>query len=122
MRKFAPPPQESEDAWDVYGYNPFYNPEKCGLTIVVALEEDEPYEYDTLLVVKDNETGKLFAAHDSGCRCRAPFEDFDGLDKFVAIDTEADFERLVREHQGSYRSWRPGDVLDAARKVREALA
>lgn len=115
MRKFRP------DDGDRYDFNPFYNPEKCGLTLVVALEEDEPYEYDTLLVVRDNETGKLFAAHDSGCSCPTPFEDFDGLDKFVAITSEADFERLVREHGGSYRPWKPGDVLDAARKVREAL-
>lgn len=116
MRKFRP------DGGDRYDFNPFYNPEKCGLTVIVSLETDEPWEFDTLLVVRDNATGELFAAHDSGCSCPTPFEDFDGLDKFYPIDTEADFERLVRQYQGSYRTWRPGDVLDAARKVREALA
>lgn len=115
-RVFAP-----EDAVASYDYNPLYSPEKCGLEIVVTLDdEDLSYEYDTIIVVRDIATGELYAAHDSGCSCPTPFEDFTSLDKFVEIRSEDDFSRLVGGDE--YAKWKPADVLEAARKIREALA
>lgn len=31
------------------------------------------YEFDTVIILKDPETGKYFAGHDSGCSCPIPF-------------------------------------------------
>ena len=115
-RVFAP-----EDYESLYDYNPLDSPAKCGLEIVAMLDTDEAYEFDILLVVRDIETGDIYAGYDSGCSCPTPFEDFTDLGKFVPIRTEDDFTRLVREHQSDYRGWNPSDVLDAYRKVREAL-
>ena len=58
------------------GSNPYYYPEKCGLTIVAEIElEVQDYSYNTIVVWK-HESGRLFSAHDSGCSCPTPFENF----------------------------------------------
>lgn len=117
-RTFAP-----EDANSLYAYNPLYAPETCGLEIVVTVEADRAYEFDTILVVRDTATGDLYAGHDAGCSCPTPFEDFKGLGDFTQIRSEDDFTAFVRANGGNstYTDWKAADVLDAARKVREAL-
>jgi hypothetical protein len=53
-----------------------YNPEDYGVSIVYEFEAYEPdYSFDTLVVVRELATGKLYCAADSGCSCPVPFED-----------------------------------------------
>lgn len=57
--------------------NIYYNPEASGLAIVGRLDEDDlSYEYNTLLILKHAESGKVFHCSDSGCSCPTPFEGY----------------------------------------------
>lgn len=89
-----------EDSYFVY-HNPYYDPEKCGLEIVVNISKDISYEFDMVIVWKDVETGKLYMGHDSGCSCPTPFENFKSLDDMTEItnikEYRAFFENLYFE-------------------------
>lgn len=57
--------------------NPYYSPEKFGLTTVGEIEWEEPcYSFDTTVVLKDS-NDVLYWASDQGCSCPMPFEDHD---------------------------------------------
>jgi len=86
-----------------YDFNIYYNPEKCGLETVATLDEDLSYEFNTLLVVKDKYSGKLFFASDAGCSCPTPFEDYyfkgadnNNLEELTKSNLE-NFERQVQD-------------------------
>jgi hypothetical protein len=75
------------------GWNPYYNPEKCGLRLIDSISHtDEPYEFDITCVWQDIETGRYYTAHDSGCSCPTPFEDF----KFLSDLTEIPSHEVKR--------------------------
>lgn len=61
------------------GHNPYYNPEACGLKIIRIDERDVSYSFDIVMLWEDLKTGKWYWAHDAGCSCPSPFEDFLGL-------------------------------------------
>jgi len=64
--------------WDE---NPYYNPEKFNLFIVDSCSlDDEPYQFDYLVVWRHRDNDKLYWARDSGCSCPTPFE------KIISID------------------------------------
>jgi len=66
--------------------NPYYHPEQCGLVIVAEIELSEPgYSFDTRIVWKA-QNGKLYTAHDSGCSCPTPFEDFKKLSDLTLVN------------------------------------
>ena len=57
--------------------NVYYNPKACGLSVFASIEQpDLSYEYNILLVLKHDKSGKLFWAQDRGCSCPVPFEDY----------------------------------------------
>ncbi|QFG25469.1 hypothetical protein [Actinomadura sp. WMMB 499] len=58
----------------------YYNPEKFGLEIVGELEFLGGYEFDTFVVYREVDTGRLGYAEDYGCSCKSPFEDFKAED------------------------------------------
>lgn len=62
-------------------------PEKHGLHIVDDLEFGGSYEFDTHIVFKHTD-GRVFYAHDSGCSCPHPFEDFNSLEDLEQITIE----------------------------------
>lgn len=71
-----------------YDNNPYYHPEKFGLTTVGEVSwGEESYSFDLTVVWRD-EAGQLYFAEDAGCSCPSPFEDYEGL---------VDLERLSRE-------------------------
>lgn len=58
-------------------YNVYYDPEKCGLSIVGVLDQDGlDYEFNTFLVVEETQSKRLFYCQSSGCSCPTPFEEF----------------------------------------------
>ena len=69
--------------------NIYYAPEKFGLTPFAEFEySDGCYQFDTRVVWKD-EQGLLWTAHDSGCSCPTPFEDYHlgNIDRLINTDT-----------------------------------
>ena len=57
--------------------NPYYNPEKLGLSLLSFDEPNLCYEYNTLCFWK-TEDGRIYTASDSGCSCPTPFEQYAG--------------------------------------------
>jgi hypothetical protein len=107
------------DAWNTsYSRNPYYDPAACGLDLVAVLDEaDMSYEFNTIIFVKDQATGKFYAAHDSGCSCPSPFENLKGLDDMVPINNAATMEDFIRSQHG----FGAKETIDFMRKVREVL-
>lgn len=70
-----------------YGDSPYYAPEKIGLSILGEAADDEPWEFD-MVVVWQNEDGDLRAAHDAGFSCPTPFGDltWDGMKPIRKIE------------------------------------
>lgn len=55
--------------------NIYYSPEKYGLRTIGEVDfSSGSYEFDTLVVWQDVETGRLYYAEDSGCSCPCPFD------------------------------------------------
>jgi hypothetical protein len=87
--------------------NPYYDtnnkPNEVGLVKLGELDEaDLSYEYNTLLVVKHEPTGRIFYATDSGCSCPTPFEDYHfsdpdntNLEEIKVGDSFTSFQREV---------------------------
>ena len=80
--------------------NPYYSPEKCGLEIVGTAEKEPDWDFSIVLVVKDKKSGKLFAAHDSGCSCPVPFENHRSLADFTLITDPKQLDVLAENGYG----------------------
>lgn len=58
-------------------HNIYYNTKECGLKQVDCLDQsDLSYEFNTLLVVEETQSGKMYWAQSSGCSCPTPFEEY----------------------------------------------
>lgn len=82
--------------------DPYYNPEKFGLTKIAEMEWSEPcYSFDMTVAWLDA-NGKLYWGSDSGCSCPSPFEStgLDSLDtgSFFDLDKEIN-ERLGNDNE-----------------------
>ena len=97
--------------------NPYYYPEKSGLTIVGYLQDPQASYSFTDVVIWQYE-GKLYGASDSGCSCPTPFEDFHSLSDLTPILTIDDARRLISEAHAEYN---PDERMDLLRKVRDIL-
>ena len=62
-----------------YSTNPYYYPEKHGLTTVFQADGSSGFYEFELFVVWQDKDGKLWWATDSGCSCPLPFEDVNGF-------------------------------------------
>lgn len=83
--------------------NPYYNPQNVGAEIVAVLEDNEPYEFDMIVVLREVETKKLYIQHDAGCSCPTPFEDYPFPDKWVELTSIEQVDELIKEE--GYTSW-----------------
>lgn len=83
-----------------FQYNPYYNPEKCGLEIVEVVDTGESYEFDMLIVWKKLDENTLWWDSDSGCSCPVPFDnDEDRHDlKQITKETFHSFEEDLKNH------------------------
>jgi hypothetical protein len=107
--------------------NVYYDPKECGLEQVATLDEDGlSYEYNTLLVVRDVATGRVFYAQDSGCSCPTPFEDYHfrgsddtNLDEVTAGNFEG-FQRSVEGFPAPQDE--RGILIDKTREALERIA
>lgn len=74
--------------------NPYYDPEKRGLTILGEIDwDDDCYQYDMTVVWIVNATGELVYGRSSGCSCGSPFEEYQGeyAEPLEPIDKLQDF-------------------------------
>lgn len=90
----------SYDAPDVY-----YQPEAFGLRPIGMLSDpDQCYGFNDLAVWQHTD-GRVFFAHDAGCSCYSPFQDFTSLDDLdeATAATWAEFQTAVDGHcYGAY--------------------
>lgn len=98
--------------WD---QNVYYDPEKFGLKIVLIVDEDLGYEFNTFIVWTDGE--RFYTASDSGCSCSSPFEymTIDDLRVCSAYELHGRLDDWARDTY--YLS--PGVLADAHAKISE---
>ena|SRR3990167_3902905 len=81
--------------------NVYFSPEEFGLVVVVEAEGNaEGYGFDLTVVWKEVKSGKLYWAHDSGCSCPSPFEDYvsvDMLNPLSCYSHRASLEAAMRD-------------------------
>ena len=104
--------------------NPYYDPEKFGLTIVATVQWGERnYNFDLTVFWKDTE-GQLYMASDSGCSCPKPFEnvyDLDQLNKVTKHEALASLDGQIKRMEELRREseWPEeyGSAADAASAI-----
>lgn len=79
--------------YDRYGDSPAWNGIP-GWSILVEVDWAGDYEFDSVVVWRNDETGELRAAADSGCSCPTPFGDLT-LDGMKVIREIEDLRSLV---------------------------
>lgn len=120
---------------DYYARNLYYQPEKNGFTLLGEVDfSDGCYQFDLLIVLQDNVTGRLYYAEDSGCSCPSPFESVTREELAPASGADEIRSRLdyryseLVAYEKEYRSYysQPesarvmDDIIQLMRKVREA--
>jgi hypothetical protein len=106
-----------------YDHNVYYNPASWGMEIFAELDNPNlSYEYETLIVLKHVESGKFYWAHDSGCSCPTPFEDYNKIEDLSVLNrqTFGEFEHEVK-HFGYGDDAFPAEKQDLVRRVQFAL-
>lgn len=98
----------------------YYQPEKFGLEVVAELAlDDEPYSFD-ILVVWRHSSGLLFSAHDAGCSCPSPFENFTSLEHVDLFDYDEIEARVAEAMNDGYHNLSPMNAANFLNKVRIA--
>lgn len=100
--------------------NVYYHPEKHGLTVVGEVEySDGSYVFDTRVVWKHTESGKLYTARDAGCSCPTPFENYNSLADLEIVDYDGLAAEVKSTLDGDSVS-SPAEAQDFLKKVRDA--
>lgn len=78
----------------------YCSPEKFGLVEVDEVDDAGSWDFNTLVLWKHIKTGKLYYAHDSGCSCPAPFEDYHSLSDATELTSATwdEFEKLAMSY------------------------
>jgi hypothetical protein len=107
----------SDTGYDRYGESPYYEP-PAPWKILAEHDWAGAYEFSMLVVWRNEQTGAMVAAADSGCSCPTPFSQLD-------LDTDA-LEVRSPEDLKPLLDWlEPEDanaVHDLKAKVRAALS
>lgn len=62
------------------------------------------WEFDTVIILKDPDTGKYFAGHDSGCSCPIPFEDMQHLSDWTEIHSKNEAVDFAKRNLGRFNA------------------
>ena len=82
----------------------YYQPEHFDLEIVGTIELSEPcWSFDTLVVFKHAD-GRTFWAHDSGCSCPTPFENFTSLESLNEFNDVSELRSAIINRRYSWDS------------------
>lgn len=60
--------------------DPYYQPEKFGLTITESEDRGGAWEFDMFVIWQDEE-GHAYWGQDAGCSCPSPFENVTNIDQ-----------------------------------------
>lgn len=105
--------------WD---YNPYYDPENCDVTLLHTIKEPNmSYEFNMTIIVRDNPTGDIYVASDSGCSCPTPFERIGGLGDMTLIRNMRDFDTYFSQDSYHIKGLPHSEILAARRKIAELL-
>lgn len=96
--------------------DPYYNPEKFGLEIVVSHDVAPSYEYDMIVVWRHKESGRLYVAHDSGCSCYSPFEWLTDMNDLSEVRSVEEIRSFAESH------WSTTDVYELIEDYRRNAA
>lgn len=87
------------------GNNPYYSPEKCGLTLVADMDDPNcSYDFEMLVLWRDNASGQFYLAYDSGCSCPTPFEEMTQLSALQLVSMLDEIKAVIAEHN-TYNRW-----------------
>lgn len=91
----------------------YYQPEAFGLQVVAQLDLSIPdYSFDVVVVWEHKESGVLYWAHDSGCSCPSPFEEYQCLEDLNLLFSD-NYEELRRFTTSAYDSVKRGRFLNS---------
>lgn len=83
----------------------YHQPEKFGLEQVTEIDySDGSYCFDTRVVWRHKETGKLYTARDSGCSCPSPFESYNSIESLSPFNLE-ELENEVKKQRSEESEW-----------------
>ena len=74
---------------------PYYDAPDNLKHLVTLTNPDACYDFSDVILVKDTNDGKLYAAHDSGCSCPSPFEKHVFPTDFTEIRSTEDFRNFL---------------------------
>lgn len=80
----------------ITSHNPYYSPEKCGLTVIDSIDTAGSYEFDMIVVWRKDDDNTLWYATDSGCSCPTPFYDVELIQ--ITRENWFGFEQAVNNH------------------------
>lgn len=74
----------------------YFSPQNYNVTLIDGFDVYEPdWDFDILLVVKDTQSGQVYAATDSGCSCPIPFEDHKYPNDFIHVRSWQDVKDIL---------------------------
>lgn len=95
--------------------NPYYSPEKSGLSIFWQKDTAGSYEFNMFVVWEREEDNTLWYSHDSGCSCPTPFEDVHELTELTP-DTWFNFQKVMEE---GYQPVSEQDIIELKSIVKD---
>jgi len=88
--------------------NPYYNPEKFGLTTLSFDEPNMCYEYNIMCFWLTS-NGQIYYKSDSGCSCPTPFELYEGTTQDEVLQ-KLDRIGSVEQAEAVFESWNNGKL------------
>ena len=95
--------------------NIYDTPERFGLVNVGTMDlDDQPWQFNMLLVQFHPETNKFYVSQDSGCSCPSPFEDIttlDGIKPMTEIEAKSYISKIAISKSTSFFKPNPHEVI-----------
>ncbi len=79
-------------------HNPYYSPERCGLSIFYSIDTADSYEFDMLVIWKRISDNTLWWDQDSGCSCPIPFDVGRHDIRPLTLSTRKQFNDIIKGH------------------------
>lgn len=89
--------------------------------VYTLTDPDACYSFNDIMVVRDPTTGKVYAAHDSGCSCPVPFEYVRGYADMTEVRSVAGLKEFIDSYQRHSNTWPLDDVNAALEAVAKVL-
>lgn len=103
-----------------YYHNIYNKPERFGLELKASADFADSYDFDIYALFRDSE-GRWFMAHDSGCSCPSPFEDYKSAESIAdgRVFNVADIRKGIID-PGPYSSYGQAQIEEFLAACRAA--